>query len=247
MATRALAMFFWILATWSTAQAEGPYLFRNPALSATQIVFSFAGDLWSVGREGGDARRLTTGTGVETGAHFSPDGTQIAFTGEYDGNVDVFVMPAAGGVPRRLTFHPKQDTAEGWTPDGKRVLFNSSRSTANDGVTLFTMPVAGGFPDEIPLPIAMEGAFSPDASHLAYVPLFQWQEAWKRYRGGQTKKIWIADLKDSSVVEIPRKNSNDFNPMWAGGFIYFLSDRDGAVTLYSYDTKTKQVKRAVDN
>ena len=106
---------------------------------------------------------------------------------------------------------------------------------------LYTLPVeGGGLPEELPLPIAIEGSYSPDGSHLAYVPLFQWQEAWKRYRGGQTRKIWIANLADSSIVKIPRENSNDFNPMWVGDRIYFLSDREGPVTLFYYDTKTKQ-------
>jgi tricorn protease len=226
----------------------GHLLLRNPALSRTQIVFTYAGDLWTVPRDGGEAKRLTTAPGVETDAVFSPDGSTIAFTGEYDGNVDVFVMPAAGGVPRRLTYHPGQDEAVGWTPDGKRVLFVSSRAVPNDGARLYTLPAeGGGLPEELPLPIALEGSYSPDGSHLAYVPLFQWQEAWKRYRGGQTKKIWIANLADSSIVKVPRDNSNDLNPMWVGDRIYFLSDREGPVTLFYYDIKTKKVTRAIAN
>jgi tricorn protease len=236
-----------LLTPFAEAQT-GHLLLRNPALSRTQIVFTYAGDLWTVPRDGGEARRLTTAPGVETDAVFSPDGSTIAFTGEYDGNVDVFVMPAAGGLPRRLTYHPGQDAAVGWTPDGKRVLFVSSRAIPNDGAKLYTLPVeGGGLPEELPLPIALEGSYSPDGSHLAYVPLFQWQQAWKRYRGGQTRKIWIANLADSSVVKIPRDNSNDFNPMWVGDRIYFLSDREGPVTLFYYDTKTAKVVRAVAN
>jgi tricorn protease len=156
-------------------------------------------------------------------------------------------MPAAGGIPKRLTYHPGSDEAVGWTPDGKRVLFSSGRTRANDGPSLFTIPVEGGFPDELPLPIADEGSYSRDGSHLAYVPVFQWQAAWKRYRGGQTRKIWIANLADSSVVPIPRDNSNDFNPMWAGDRIYFLSDRNGPVTLFSYDTRSGQVQQLIEN
>jgi tricorn protease len=234
------------LASFALAQPSH-LLLRNPALSRTTIVFSFAGDLWSVPREGGEAHRLTTGTGVETDPVFSPDGSEIAFTGEYDGNVDVFLIPASGGVPRRLTWHPDADRAVGWTPDGKRVVFSSHRASPTDGDRLFTVPAEGGFPEEIPLPIAESGSFSPDGSHLAYVPTFQWQSAWKRYRGGQTKKIWIADLSNSSVVPIPRDGSSDFNPMWIGDKIYFLSDRNGAVTLFSYDLRGKQVKQLVEN
>src|SRR5215469_16548614 len=122
----------------SRAETE-TLLLQKPALSRTQIVFAYAGDLWSVPREGGDARRLTTGAGVETNPIFSPDGSQIAFTGEYDGNVDVFVMPAGGGVPRRLTWHPAPDTVLGWTPDGKRILFSSTRSNYSRFAELFTV------------------------------------------------------------------------------------------------------------
>ena len=111
-----------------TADSEGPFLLQKPALSQTRIVFVFAGDLWSVPREGGEAERLTSSAGSETNPVFSPDGSRIAFTGEYDGNVDVFIIPAAGGVPRRLTWHPAADAALGWTPDGKRVLFTSGRN-----------------------------------------------------------------------------------------------------------------------
>ncbi len=236
-----------VVFTSSVSLAGTNYLLQKPTLSRAQIVFSYAGDLWGVSREGGDAKRLTTGAGVETDPVFSPDGSQIAFTGEYDGNVDVFVMPATGGIPKRLTYHPGPDAAVGWTPDGKRVLFVSARKNPNDGGRLFTIPVEGGFPDEVPLPIAEEGSYSPDGSHLAYVPLFQWQAAWKRYRGGQTRKIWIAELSDSSVVPIPRENSNDFNPMWVGDKIYFLSDRNGPVSLYCYDTQARQVKQLIEN
>jgi len=235
-----------LVSSISGAETE-KLLLQKPALSRTQIVFSYAGDLWSVRREGGDATRLTTGPGVETDPVFSPDGTLIAFTGEYDGNVDVFVMPASGGIPKRLTHHPGEDIAVGWTPDGKRVVFASGRNTPNDGQRLFTMPIEGGFPDELPLPIAGGGSYSPDGSHVAYVPLFQWQAAWKRYRGGQTRKIWIADLGDSSIVPIPRKNSNDFNPMWVGDRVYFLSDRNGPVSLFCYDTRSKEVKQLIEN
>jgi len=235
-----------LLACAASAQT-GHLLLRTPALSRTQIVFSFAGDLWSVPREGGEAKRLTVGAGREISPVFSPDGTQIAFTGQYDGNTDVFVIPAEGGMPRRLTWHPDVDAAVGWTPDGKRILFVSRRDTGTDAVHLYTVPVGGGFPEELPLPFAVEGSYSPDGSHLAYVPLYQYQAAWKRYRGGQTRKIWLADLSDSSIVPVPRQNSNDFNPMWVEDKIYFLSDRNGPVTLFSYDLKSKQVKECIAN
>lgn len=235
------------LITTGFAQTEAT-LFREPAVSQTQIAFTYAGDLWIVDRGGGEARRLTSGVGEETNPRFSPNGQTIAFTGQYDGNTDVYTVPVSGGVPKRLTWHPGPDTVEGWTVDGKRVLFASSRMSYSFFPRLFTIGTDGaGIPEEVPLPMAERGAFSPDGSHIAYEPLTQWQPEWKRYRGGQMDYIWIGRLSDSSVEKLPRKNSNDRYPMWVGDKIYFLSDRDGTYTLYSYDTKTKQVAQAVRN
>ncbi len=231
----------------SFTQNDKPLLLRRPTVSRTQIAFAYGGDLWIVGREGGQARHLTSGVGFEATPVFSPDGSMIAFTGEYDGNVDVFVIPASGGVPRRLTYHPDPDVVVGWTPDGKSVLFRSTRSSYHHFDRLFTIPVTGGLPAEVPLPIAEEGSYSADGTHIAYVPHPQWQRAWKRYRGGQTTPIWIANLADSSVEAIPRENSNDSSPMWVGNTIYFLSDRNGPVSLFAYDTASKQVTEAVKN
>src|SRR5437867_8579259 len=139
------------------AEDGKPLLLRKPTVSRTQIVFSYAGDLWIVGREGGESRRLTTAPGEETDPVFSPDATQVAFTGEYDGNVDVYVVPAAGGVPRRLTYHPGEDRVVGWTPDGKRILFRSGRNRYTYGVDrLFTVPLEGGYPSQVPLDRAAE-------------------------------------------------------------------------------------------
>ncbi|HEX6880572.1 MAG TPA: PDZ domain-containing protein, partial [Terriglobales bacterium] len=174
-------------------------------------------------------------------------GKLIAYNARVDGNLDVYVMPATGGVAQRLTYHPGADNVNGWSPDGK-VLFQSSRNSYGPFERLFAITMSsGGFPYELPLPIAAEGSYSPDGSRIAYVPVQQWQRAWKRYRGGQTRHIWLATLADLNIEAIPRDNSNDFNPMWVGDAIYFLSDRDGPVTLYSYDTRTKQVKREIEN
>lgn len=239
--------FALLIALVSACFAQTPTLFRSPALNKTHIVFEAGGDLWSVPRSGGAAVRLTTGPGLEVNPVFSPDGTQIAFTGEYDGNVDIFVMPASGGIPKRLTWHPSPDQALAWTPDGKSVLFTSPRSASSRFAELFTVPVDGGPAERAPLPTGYEAAYSPDGKQLAYVPLRRAFQAWKRYRGGLATVVWIATLENSKVEKVPRTDSNDFEPMWADGKVWFLSDRDGPVTLYSYDPRTKRVARAIDN
>ncbi|MGD0507606.1 MAG: PDZ domain-containing protein [Terriglobales bacterium] len=231
--------------------SSAPLLLRKPTVSQTLIAFSYGGDLWSVDRNGGEARRLTSDVGVEIDPYFSPDGSLIAFTGEYDGNEDVYVMPAGGGIPKRLTSHPGSDQALGWTRDGKRILFRSTRNSYSHFVRLFTVSVEGGLPEEVPLPEAVEGSYSPDGSHLAYVPFTNFAESsqfargLKHYRGGTASPVWVANLADSTVEKLPRKDSNDSSPMWLGNRIYFLSDRNGPVNLYVYDTATKQVSEAI--
>jgi tricorn protease len=244
---RALALLVLLTAVTVSAQ-DAPAFYRNPTLSATSIVFEYGGDLWSVPRRGGQASRLTVGPGEETNPIFSPDGSMVAFSGRYDGNVDVFVVPAAGGVPKRLTWHPGADLVRGWTPDGQRVLFASGRTAAPARYQqLFTIGLDGGSEARLPLPIGFEGAYAPDGARIAYVPIARAFAAWKRYRGGQTTPVWVADLASSRVEQVPRDNSNDFRPMWAAGKVWFLSDRDGPVTLFSYDPRTKAVTRAVEN
>jgi tricorn protease len=229
------------------ADENPPLLLHQPTVSATQIVFVYAGDLWSVPKEGGTAQRLTAGNGAASRPVFSPDGKEIAFTGNYDGNADVYLIPASGGTPRRLTYHPAADQVIGWTRDGKSVLFASNRNSHSGFSQLFTISHEGGFPTELPLPIAAEGSYSPDGRELAYVPLDHAFEIWKRYRGGRTSPVWIARLADSSVTPVPRENSNDFNPMWVDQRVFFLSDRNGPMSLFSYDTKTKSVTVALKN
>src|SRR5712692_6006177 len=163
--------FALIVSSISIAADHPPLLLQHPTLSATQIAFVYAGDLWTVSREGGIARRLTVGSGIESRPAFSPDGSEIAFTGEYDGNADVFLIPAAGGTPRRLTYHPAPDQVIGWTRDGEQVLFASNRNSYSFFNQLFTISRNGGFPTELPLPMAAEGSYSPDGSQIAYVPL----------------------------------------------------------------------------
>jgi tricorn protease len=246
------ALLLCLLTAGLRAQSADQYaLLRKPTISKTQIAFSYGGDLWIVERSGGEARRLTSDIGIEIDPIFSPDGTWIAFTGEYDGNEDVYVIPAAGGIPKRLTSHPSSDQAVGWTRDGKRILFRSTRDSYSGFSQLYTVGLSGGLPEALPLPMAVEGSYSPDSSHLAYVPYTNFRESWqfqrglKHYRGGTASPIWIAKLSDSSVEKVERKDSNDCSPMWVGDKVYFLSDRDGPVSLYVYDTGSKQVKKTL--
>ncbi|MEE9231110.1 MAG: PDZ domain-containing protein [Acidobacteriota bacterium] len=243
-----VAVWLFVAAGVSNAGADADKpLLRQPTISGTSVVFMYADDLWTVGREGGDARRLTTHPGYEWNPYFSPDGSSVAFTGTYDGNSDVFIIPATGGEPKRLTYHPGGDVVVGWTPDGKNIAFSSSRNSYSGFERLFTVPVEGGFPSEIPLPIALQGSFSPDGSRIAYVPLPGAFQIWKRYRGGMASPIWIADLSDSRIEKLQREDWNDFNPMWVGDSIYFLSDRDGSVTLFEHHIRTGTAKELIRN
>jgi len=241
-----VCLYFALLAAALGAESER-LLLQKPALSRTHVAFVFAADIWVVPRAGGEAVRLTVGPGTETNPVFSPDGTMLAFSGEYHGNLDVFVVPATGGVPRRLTYHPAPDLALGWTPDSKRVLFASTRTSYSRFAELFTVPLEGGFPEKLPLPMGYEAAYSPEGARLAYVPLPRAFSVWKRYRGGRTTPIWIADLATSRIAKVPRQNSNDFNPMWIGDRVYFLSDRNGPVSLFCYDPRTRKVTQLLEN
>ncbi len=231
------------------------HLVQRPTISRTDIVFSYAGDLWRVSREGGNATRLTAGTGFETEAFFAPDGKTIAFTGEYDGNVDVFIMPAAGGVPKRLTYHPAADRVVGWTPDSKRILFRSNRDAHSRYTQLYTVSVDGGPAEVLPLPMACMGAYSPDGKRMVYAPLdgaqfatgFTNFVAWRRYRGGTASYLWTVDLASLNTAKVPRTDSNDIDPMWIGEKIYFLSDRNGPMTLFRYDPRSKKVDELIHN
>jgi tricorn protease len=232
----------------SSAWGATPLLLRNPSLSEDRIAFLYANDIWTVAREGGDARRLTSAGTVSAGPYYSPDHKQIAYSTRAHGLMDVYVMSAEGGVPRRLTWEPTGSRVAGWTADGKEVLFTSYHSSYSDFPRLYRVRADGvGAAQLVPLPSVAAGSFSEDGNTLAYVPFEQWQSAWKRYRGGQTTPIWLANIKTLEVEKIPRENSNDSHPVWSGTTVFFLSDRNGPVSLFSYDTGTKQVTEVIAN
>jgi tricorn protease len=230
------------------AASAAPLLLRNPTLSQDRIAFLYGGDIWTVPRQGGDAKRLTSIAAVSAGPYFSPDGSQVAYSALEHGTTDVYVVSSDGGVPRRLTWEPTGSLVTGWTADGKDVLFTSGHASKSVYPRLFQIRADGVGPAEVlPLPSVDWGSFSSDGSTLAYVPVRQWQAAWKHYRGGQTSQVWLVNMKTLDLEKVPRENSNDSSPVWLGSTVYFLSDRNGSVSLFEYDSKTKRVQQVLDN
>jgi tricorn protease len=240
---------FLVIAALLTGQTANPSsgsstrLLRMPAVSATQIAFAYANNLWVVERAGGKARRLTSFAGQTTNPHFSPDGKWIAFSGEYAGNVDVYIVPSEGGEPKRLTWHPGRDEVQGWTPDGKSIVFNSARDTAAPSAAprFWTVPAEAGVEEPMALPRAYQGKISADGTRIAYRMNNSWDEERRNYRGGQNRPIWIVDLKTFSLVSPPWTDSKDMDPVWVGDSVYFISDRDSVANVWSYDTKSRKL------
>lgn len=225
-------------------------LLGQPALSDTHIALIYAGDLWVCDLDGRNVRRLTSDEGVESAPAFSPDGQLIAFSAQYDGNTDAFVVPVGGGVPRRLTWHPGEDVVQGFTTDGKAVLFASPRAVFTARYTqLFTVPLAGSMPTQLAVPHAHEATYSPDGSHLAYTPLSPRHLQWKRYRGGAVSTIVTYRVSDHTAATIPQptERANDADPVWVGDTIYFRSDRNGEFNLFAYDVRTKAIRQLTEH
>jgi tricorn protease len=228
-------------------------LLRYPDIAGERIAFCHAGDIWTVSAKGGAATRLTAHPGVEQFPKYSPDGKWIAFTGQYEGDEQVYVVPADGGSPRQLTFYPARgpmaprhgwdNQVVGWTPDGASVLFRSVRDA--DGVRsetqLFTVPVAGGLGTPLPMPVSGAGDFAPDGKRIAYSPLFRDFRTWKRYEGGWAQDLFVYDLATAALTPISPTKRTERDPMWIGGAVCFASDRDGTLNLYSYDLATQAV------
>lgn len=237
-----LACWLWGMSLWAN---EGTLLLRQPTISDHHIVFVYANDLWVAGRDGGDAWRLTSNEGSERLPHISPDGTLVAFTAQYDGNDDIYVVPIEGGQPRRLTWHPGADQVRGWTPDGERVLFTSGREGVPTRESRFyTVHKEGGMPEALPVPRAVTGQLSPDGRFMAYQEVSFTDPEWRNYRAGQAKPIWIVDMQDYSLVTTPQPDGErQMNPVWLGNTVYFISERDYAANIWSFDVDTGHLKQ----
>ncbi|MFM8912804.1 MAG: PDZ domain-containing protein [Flammeovirgaceae bacterium] len=231
--------------TTTLVSAQGTMLLRQPTINNTHIAFVYANDLWIVPEEGGDAKRLTSNEGQESQPHFSPDGKWIAFTGQYDGNTDVYLIPTEGGQPERLTWHPGPDNVTGWTPDGEYVLFASGReSVPTQESKIYKIKRTGGMEESLEIPRAVAGEISEDGKHIAYQQIGFWDPEWRNYRGGQAKPIWIVDLKNFSLKTTPQTdNERHTDPVWLNNVVYFLSERDYANNVWSFNPANNELKQ----
>jgi tricorn protease len=248
-----------LLATTLNAQQNLTRLLRQPAIGGGHIAFLYGGDLWTVDANGGEARRLTSDNGLEQFPRFSPDGRQIAFTGQYSGTNQVFLIDVDGGVPRQLTFYndvgplPPRGGVDNrvvdWSPDGKEILFNPHRLPYSDrNPSLYVVPAAGGDEHSLAIPEGSAGMFSPDGTKVVYTPIEREFRTWKRYRGGRAQDVWIYDLKTNKAEQITSDAATDNQPMWIGNTIYFTSDREGGkLNLYAYDLGTKQTRKVTNH
>jgi len=248
-----LALLFFFILTGSSfvygIDTKDTRMLSQPAISADHIAFIYAEDLWVANPDGSQPRRLTVDEGIESYPVFSPDGKWIAFSAQYDGNTDVFIIPVEGGIPKRLTWHPGVDLVRGFTPDGKSVLFASQRAEFTSRYfQLFTVPITGGSATQLEIPNAYWATYSPDGKYMAYTPYNDAFRQWKHYRGGQFSSIWLFSFADKSIVKIPQPDGgcNDVQPAWMGNTVYFRSDRNGEFNLFSYDIASKQVKQLTE-
>jgi tricorn protease len=256
-----LVICFLALALSSSAFAQERLtrLLRQPDIHGDTVAFVYAGDIWLASAKGGDARRLTSGEGMEYFPKFSPDGRWIAFTGDYSGSRQVFVVSTDGGAPRQLTFYndvgalPPRGGIDNrildWTPDGRQILFNPHRLPWSDRMPAhYVIPVEGGMEQPLPIPEGSAGSYSADGTKLVYTPIEREFRTWKRYRGGRAQDVWIYDLKANKAEQLTNNQYTDNQPVWLGNTIYFTSDReDGKLNLWSYDLGSKQQKKITNH
>ena len=246
-----------LVAAALTAQADEGRLLRFPGTNGREVAFSYAGDIYTVPITGGTAHKLTSHEGYEAFARYSPDGQTIAFTGQYDGNTEVYVMPAQGGEPKRITFtasNPRDDWGDrmgpnnitmNWTPDGKGVIYRNRISDSFDG-KLWCAPIDGGMPSQLPLPEGGFCCYNGDGTKLAYNRVFREFRTWKYYKGGMADDIWIYDTQAKTVTNITNNVAQDIDPMWIGDEIYFMSDRDNRMNIFVYNTLTGVTQKVTD-
>jgi tricorn protease len=232
--------------TFSQAQEE-TLLLRSPSISDTHLTFVYGGDVWVADKNGNNPRRLTTNPGVEINPIFSPDGKQIAFSGNYDGNNDVYTIPVYGGEPKRVTFHPAADVVRGWLNNNELYYTTTREFQYSLGSRMYKTSTNSAVDMPLMMPEAYQGTPSPDGRYWAYIknsdPTERDRVAFKRYRGGGMVSIWIFDTQTKNVEAIPGDRCNDVKPVWLGSKVYFLSDRDKMVNIFSYDTNTKKVEK----
>ena len=233
-------ILFFILSTCNSF-SQGTRLLRQPTMSSSEIVFVHGADLWKASLKGGDAMRLTSNIGLESDPHFSKDGKWIAFTAQYDGNSDVYLVSAKGGEPKRLTYHPTGDFVQGWTPDGK-ILFRSGREGRPTQTSKFyTVSIKGEMPNAFEVPRGAYGKISEDNKYIAYTPITSWDVEWRNYRGGQAMPIWILNLKTKSLIKTPQRDGErHVNPVWYNNNVYYISERDYTANIWTYNIKTKE-------
>lgn len=243
MSSKILLVTLWII-TPLFILANDSRLLRQPDISDQQVTFTYSNNIWTCGINGGDAQRLTTFEGTESNPRFSPDGRWIAFSSSRNGSTNVFVKSLTSGEIRQLTYHPYPDIVKGWTPDG-RVLFTSGREGAPIPYSKFyTIGIEGGMPDALPIPRGHRGDFSADGNYFAYEMVAPVDEEWRNYRGGQNRPIWLMDMEDFSVRELPTEdNSKNYHPVWIENTIYFLSDRDHTLNIYSWNMETEELQQ----
>lgn len=221
-------------------------LFQHPDVSATQITFAYGGDIWVVSKVGGTASKLSSPKGNESFPRFSPDGSQIAFSGNYDGNTDIYVLPNQGGIPQRVTHHGMNDRLLDWYPDGKHLLYVSSMESGKQRFSQFyKVPATGGLPEKLPMAYGEFGSISPDGQKIAFTDRSRIHRTWKRYRGGMAADVWLFDLNTLESENITDNAANDELPMWVGTKVYFLSDQgpNQRFNLWVYDTRSKNSKQ----
>ena len=245
--TNTVVCFFALLVNANYLSAQGTRLLRQPSISEDKISFVYGGDIWVVNKNGGDALRITSTVAVESNPHFSPDGKQIAFTSNRSGVDAVYIVESNGGTPKRLTWYPSASYARGWSADGKKIVYATSRETAPTAYCrLWTVSPAGGPSTKLPAPWGFDGAISADGKALVVDRVTRWDVEWRNYRGGQNTALQILDLKTLTEKSIPNERTFDIQPMWMGNLVYFLSDRDQNMNIWSFDPSTNALKQVTE-